>query len=489
MQLSTLQRSESCCSRRRAVSHRARLQVCKVFWSRQPDDWDAQWEVEEQARRMQSQQAGVQRAAAEEAAWQQQVEDAHQQLLNQQKQRAALRSRIEQDARRAKAEQLRRIEPVAKARARAQGLASLGLDPEIMSLSAADACTEIIYKDKCSNNAVISGRTLSFPVSLTPETKAINGYSKDSSKIDAINFMNLGGWALAWYSTVEQLKEALANTQVVWDPEYDAFGKAISNGLAKVPTLHLVFHDSSGASLVVQWRNGKMEVLDNPLGVFANDPLLQDNYKHFEGYRKDMFSNPAGVHPSVKQAASHGDSKGLLGASKGPKPYFWSVPGGYSGPSRFTRLARMKGAADSECWSAKSLLFPQLFETLSPAYVFKGAPAANQAMLAVMGILNTVYLPRGVSDTGTRGPSGMPEFTLYTTIRDHDNKVFYYRTANNPVYKAIDFNKIDWAGMKGAVQHSYMVFAEDPWFRDYSNEFKQGIWGTGSKELVTKGGA
>lgn len=42
-----------------------------------------------------------------------------------------------------------------------------------------------------------------------------------------------------------------------------------------------------------------------------------------------------------------------------------------------------------------SLLFPQLFETLSPAYVFKGAPAANQAMLAVMGILNTVYLPRG----------------------------------------------------------------------------------------------
>lgn len=67
--------------------------------------------------------------------------------------------------------------------------------------------------------------------------------------------------------------------QVVWDPEYDAFGKAISNGLAKVPTLHLVFHDSSGASLVVQWRDGKMEVLDNPLGVFANDPLLQDNYK------------------------------------------------------------------------------------------------------------------------------------------------------------------------------------------------------------------
>jgi hypothetical protein len=35
------------------------------------------------------------------------------------------------------------------------------------------------------------------------------------------------------------------------------------------------------------------------------------------------------------------------------------------------------------------------------------------------------------------------------------------------VYKAIDLNKVNWAGMKGSVQHSYMVLAEDPWFRDY----------------------
>jgi hypothetical protein len=34
----------------------AHLQVCKVFWSRQPDAWDAQWEAEEQARRLKSEQ-------------------------------------------------------------------------------------------------------------------------------------------------------------------------------------------------------------------------------------------------------------------------------------------------------------------------------------------------------------------------------------------------------------------------------------------------
>jgi hypothetical protein len=73
--------------------------------------------------------------AAQEAAWRQQVDLVHQQLLDQQKHKAALRQRLKQDAQRAKREQLRRIEPVAKARARANGLASLGLDPEIMALS------------------------------------------------------------------------------------------------------------------------------------------------------------------------------------------------------------------------------------------------------------------------------------------------------------------------------------------------------------------
>lgn len=73
--------------------------------------------------------------AVQQAAWRQQVDQVHQQLLDQQKHKAALRERLQQDAQRAKREQLRRIEPVAKARARANGLASLGLDPQILAMS------------------------------------------------------------------------------------------------------------------------------------------------------------------------------------------------------------------------------------------------------------------------------------------------------------------------------------------------------------------
>ncbi len=59
----------------------------------------------------------------------------HDELIARQKQRAALRDRLQQDAERAKQQQLKRIESVARARAKAKGLATLGLDPEIMALS------------------------------------------------------------------------------------------------------------------------------------------------------------------------------------------------------------------------------------------------------------------------------------------------------------------------------------------------------------------
>jgi hypothetical protein len=76
-----------------------------------------------------------QRQSGEEEIWRQQVDQAHQQLLSQQKHRAALRRRLQQDAQRAKQEQLRRIAPVAKARARLYGLATLDSDPDITTLS------------------------------------------------------------------------------------------------------------------------------------------------------------------------------------------------------------------------------------------------------------------------------------------------------------------------------------------------------------------
>lgn len=63
--------------------------------------------------------------------------------------------------------------------------------------------------------------------------------------------------------------------QVVWAPHYNVLGGAVSFGDQDVPPLHLAVHDATGASLVVQFKDGAMQVLRNPMGVLANSPFLQ----------------------------------------------------------------------------------------------------------------------------------------------------------------------------------------------------------------------
>lgn len=76
-----------------------------------------------------------QREQGEEQRLRMEADVLHGELLARQKQRAALRQRIQQDAERAKLEQLKKIEAVAQERARQRGLGQLGLDPNLLDMS------------------------------------------------------------------------------------------------------------------------------------------------------------------------------------------------------------------------------------------------------------------------------------------------------------------------------------------------------------------
>jgi len=66
--------------------------------------------------------------------------------------------------------------------------------------------------------------------------------------------------------------------------------------------------------------------------------------------------------------------------------------GDYTSASRFIRMAMLKRAALSSCWATE---FSGEQQRLSPGVVPGGYPATNPTLLAVMGILQSVYLPRG----------------------------------------------------------------------------------------------
>lgn len=69
------------------------------------------------------------------------------------------------------------------------------------------------------------------------------------------------------------------------------------------------------------------------------------------------------------------------------------LAGDYSSPSRFTRMAMVRAAALATCWPTVAGNESQL---LSPGTLpGRQYPQHSPALLAVLGITQTVYLPRG----------------------------------------------------------------------------------------------
>ncbi|WIA30864.1 hypothetical protein OEZ86_000919 [Tetradesmus obliquus] len=135
-------------------------------------------------------------------------------------------------------------------------------------------------------------------------------------------------------------------------------------------------------------------------------------------------------------------------------------------PSRFTRMAMVRAAALATCWPTLAGNESQL---LSPGTLpGRQYPQHNPALLAVLGITQTVYLPRGIDDYG-QANSAEPsdwEVTPYSTLRDHTAKVFFYRTGNNVMYRSVSLASAAWPQGEGAFSHTPLVPPQQSWAID-----------------------
>lgn len=107
-------------------------------------------------------------------------------------------------------------------------------------------------------------------------------------------------------------------------------------------------------------------------GALANNPLWTpqiDYYKHwFETYAEpDQYIT---IH----------DSK------------FLNLPGSYNSSHRFARAAKLP--EEGYVWE-----WPKDIE-ISPRYAVDGQPETNPALMAIMGIISSVWLPKGIDDAG-----------------------------------------------------------------------------------------
>ncbi len=202
---------------------------------------------------------------------------------------------------------------------------------------------------------------------------------------NTINLYDVGSWLLGTCATVAEVEAKLKGVFV--------FAPGFSGGdLSGVLPLHLSIHDRKGNSLVVEFIDGQMKIMRNKVGVLTNSPSFDwhvtnlNNYVGLSGMDRnpDKFGGLA-LSPT-------GQGSGLSG-----------LPGGYTPPARFVRIAFLKLFADV-------------------------ARDAEKNKNLAWHLLNTVDIPYGVIKTSD-GHIG--DFTQWAIVKDLKNGILFYRTYDN----------------------------------------------------------
>jgi choloylglycine hydrolase len=67
------------------------------------------------------------------------------------------------------------------------------------------------------------------------------------------------------------------------------------------------------------------------------------------------------------------------------------------------------------------------------------------ALVLAMHLIDRVDIPKGLVRDYTNGGKPAGDYTQWTTFRDHANKVYYWRSYDDPALKGIDLETVDFA--------------------------------------------
>lgn len=208
-------------------------------------------------------------------------------------------------------------------------------------------------------------------------------------------------YALTNFASIAEVKEALPKMFVNSSPLKEWGGVAKSR---------MTLHDTSGASLVVEYLDGKLVMTDNVIGIMTNDPAfswhLQNigNYANLSGTDK----KPMTFNGQKFMAASSGN--GLHG-----------LPGSFLSPDRFIRASTL---------------------------VMNTPPATSDIQeRRAWHIMNNFDIPFGAihldSSSGYGGGVNSYEYTEWTVVANLKTKTYNIRSFENPGVLTIGFTEAD----------------------------------------------
>ena len=246
------------------------------------------------------------------------------------------------------------------------------------------------------NDAGLVAAAFNFPVSAAFE--AITA----EQEAQAIGCHEVPLYLLTTCSTVAECRVALADIRV-HGPHMAAYG-------GQVPMLHFAVHDATGASIVLEWTNGALDIHDNPTTVLTNEPPFPMQVAHLAEYAYLSAEPPAPL-----------ELPGLTLAAPSSGGGMQALPGGFLATNRFVRAF----------WAARSA---PSFDTPE-----QGVEFARHILNGFDIPPGSVLTPAGTGESG--GESGW-EMTEWSIIADCTNRALYVNTFAHQGWTRIDIARI-----------------------------------------------
>lgn len=213
-------------------------------------------------------------------------------------------------------------------------------------------------------------------------------YTNNKFNINPINFLT---YLLGEFNSADELCRATDKINLV--------DEQVLGGAA---TVHFILSDRSGETVIIEPDESGLSVHRDTIGVMTNSPNYEWHKQNLRNYLG------MGIHQRDDQqlmnftAKPFGEGTGLIG-----------LPGDYTPPSRFVRVAYLK-----------SLL--------------KQQPNEQLAVSEMLNIFAAVNIPMGLHVNR----AGADEGTLYTSIMCSESQIYYINTRSNHRLMAVDLNTL-----------------------------------------------
>ena len=220
-------------------------------------------------------------------------------------------------------------------------------------------------------------------------------------------FTSVTAYFLGLFATVAEVKAALT------DPAHPFYIITNDPELIKGGYVHWAVADRFHEKIVVEVLNGALNIHNNTVRVMTNDPPFDfqlHNLQHFANLNTNWPDRSAiavdSEVGSVPMPDVHGNN--LLG-----------LPGDFTPSSRFAKMFYLRQFAETNI----------------------DIDNADDAFSLVQGLLNSVHIPKGVV-AFTDGENY--EFTQYATMKNLQDRMYYFRTYDDMQWKAINLTKVKW---------------------------------------------